>query len=118
MRSTSRSPSLLSTDQRDRADSAEPTERTDPAEKADRVEPTDATDNAEPTEPMLSADPAEPIDRIDPRLAIERNESSDHNDNPPMPGIVACTHQNHAKAHHLTRPRLSQPAGAAAGGES
>ncbi len=43
---------------------------------------------------MLSTDPAEPIDRIDPRLAIERNESSDHNDNPPlppMPGIVART---------------------------
>jgi hypothetical protein len=37
---------------------------------------------------MLSTEPTDPIDRIDPRLAIDRNESSDRNDNPPMPGIL------------------------------
>jgi hypothetical protein len=29
---------------------------------------------------MLSTDPAAPIERTDPVLAIDRNESSDHND--------------------------------------
>jgi hypothetical protein len=78
--STSRSPPLLSSDQRDAADSAEPTDRTDPTEKADRVDPTLPSDKADPTDPMLRTDPADPIDRIDPRLAIDRNESSDRSD--------------------------------------
>ena len=78
--STSRSPPLLSSDQRDEADSADPTERTDPTEKADRVDPTLPSDKADPTDPMLSTDPADPIDRIDPRLAIDRNESWDRSD--------------------------------------
>jgi hypothetical protein len=85
----SRSPPLLSSDQRDRADIADPTERTDPTEKADRVDPTDATDRADPTDPTLSTEPADPIDRIDPRLAIDRNESSDRNERSPTPAIVA-----------------------------
>jgi hypothetical protein len=72
--STSRSPPLLSSDQRDEADSADPTE------KADRVDPTLPSDKADPTDPMLSTDPADPIDRIDPRLAIDRNESWDRSD--------------------------------------
>jgi hypothetical protein len=89
---------VLISDQRDRADSAEPTERSEPAEMADRVEPTEAadrheptdpTDRAEPTAPMLSTDPADPIDRTDPVLAIDRNESSDHNERSPMGDIVA-----------------------------
>jgi hypothetical protein len=77
---TARFPSLLRNDQRERAERAEPTERTDPAEKADSVEPTEPTDSAEPTDPMLRTDPADPMDKTDPRLAIDRNESSDHNE--------------------------------------
>jgi hypothetical protein len=87
--STSRSPPLLSSDQRDAAEAAEPTDRTDPTENADRVDPTLPSDRADPTDPMLSTDPADPIDRIDPRLAIDRNESSDHNERSPIGHIVA-----------------------------
>src|ERR1700754_358742 len=95
--STSRSPLLLRTDQREEAERAEPMESTEPAEKVERVDPTDAIDRAEPTDPMLRTDPTDPIDRIDPRLAIERNdlrlaidrnESSDFNGNPPMGRIL------------------------------
>jgi hypothetical protein len=78
--STSRLPPLLSSDQRDAADSADPTDRTDPTEKADKVDPTLPSDKADPTDPMLRTDPADPIDRIDPRLAIDRNESWDRSD--------------------------------------
>ena len=87
--STSRLPPLLSSDQRDAADAAEPTESTDPTEKADRVDPTLPNDKADPTDPMLSTDPADPIDRTDPRLAIDRNESWDRSDISPTVIIVA-----------------------------
>ena len=87
--STSRLPPLLSSDQRDAADSAEPTDRTDPTEKADRVDPTLPSDRADPTDPMLRTDPADPIDRIDPRLAIDRNESWDRSDKSLTVSIVA-----------------------------
>jgi hypothetical protein len=86
---TSRLPPALNSDQRDRADSAEPSERADPAENPDRTEPTEPTDSAEPTDPTLSTDPTDPIDRTDPRLAMERNDASDQSERSPTDAILA-----------------------------
>jgi hypothetical protein len=105
--STSRSPPLLSSDQRDAAESAEPRDSTDPTEKADRVDPTLPSDKADPTDPMLSTDPADPIDRIDPRLAIDRNESWDRSD---MSLTVIIVARRQKRGHTHGRPRRWSPA--------
>ena len=116
---TSRSPPLLSSDQRDAADSAEPTDSTDPTEKADRVDPTLPSDKADPTDPILSTDPADPIDRIDPRLAIDRNESWDRSDMSPTViivarrlkrGLPALTREERGGYDGARRPRPWSPA--------
>ena len=70
-----RLPRQASTDQRDRAEKAEPTlaaeqtestDANDPTEPIDRMDPLDPIDRIDPLEPMDRMDPLEPMDRIDP----------------------------------------------------